>query len=862
MIGQAIAHYQITAKLGEGGMGEVYRAMDTKLDREVALKILPAAFASDFGRMARFEREAKLLASLNHPNIAQVYGVEEHALVMELVEGESPKGPLPFEDAWNIASQIASALEYAHERGIIHRDLKPANVKVTPYGVVKLLDFGLAKALTEQKEPSANAEQSPTLTIGATEVGVILGTAAYMAPEQAKGKSVDKRADIWAFGVVLYELLTGERLFKGEDVADTLAQVLTKEPAFDRVPVKARRLLGRCLQKDPKQRLRDISIAGDLLENGAEASAQAKAHARAARLAWVVAVAGIVTALVMGFLYTRNSTRNTPPPGHVQRFTITVPEHTTNLHSLAISPDGRLLAIAAEVNGKRQLWLRAMDSFQIQPMTGTEDAVYPFWSPDSRNIGFFAHGKLQRIASVGGPVQVLCNALTGFGGSWNRDNIIVFSPRGGIGLQRVSAAGGVPTEVTRPKGLFGFPVFLPDGRRFLYVVFAEEERGVYLGSLDGEANRRVLADVSSVFFAAGRLLFTRENALLSQPFDAASGQTRGEISSIAEGIGSRYGYTPATVSQTGVLAYESDVNINDHQMAWYDRGGKSLGTVGARGVILDPAISPDEKSVLFRRSSPSGSDLWLRDLTRQSEQRFTTDTSFNNMAPFWSPKGDRVVFGSIRGGPVNLYQKVTNGTGKDELLFENGDNKEPTQWSRDGRFIVYQENDPKTGRDIWVLPMDGVTDRKPVPFLRSKFDEFQGQLSPDSHWMAYTSDESGQPEVYVQPFPEGESRTKISTAGGEQPRWRGDGKELFFVNAEGKMMTVSMKVTAGTTPFIEPGTPQALFEARLVRPQYIPLFEYDVTADGKRFLLDTTGGDSAPPPVLNIVVNWDAELKK
>jgi Tol biopolymer transport system component/predicted Ser/Thr protein kinase len=856
MIDQTIAHYRITAKIGEGGMGEVYRATDTKLGREVALKILPEHFAQDANRMARFEREAKVLASLNHPNIAQIYDVEERALVMELVEGASPKGSMSFDDAWRIASQIASALEYAHDKGIVHRDLKPDNIKITPDGVVKLLDFGLAKAFTGQAA-SANPENSPTLTLGATQIGVILGTAAYMSPEQACGKNVDKRADIWAFGVVLYELLTGEGLFKGENVADTLAQVLTKEPTFDHVPVKARRLLRRCLEKDPKKRLRDISFAGDLLESGAEVRAQA----RPARLPWFLAATGIAAALVMGFLYTRNA----PPVGHVQRYTIAVPEHTTLLHSFAISPDGRLLAIAADVSGKRQLWLRALDSFQIQPMPGTEDATYPFWSPDSRNIGFFAHGKLQRITSVGGPVQSLCNAPTGFGGSWNRDNIIVFSPRGGgaVGLQRVSAAGGVPTEVTQAKGIPSFPVFLPDGRRFLYLVVAGLESGVYLGSLDGEPNRRVLADVLSVFFAAGRLLFTRENALLSQPFDAASGQTRGEISSIAARIGFYNGYTPATVSQTGVLVYASGGNGTDNQMAWYDLGGKSLGTVGAPGFILDPAISPDEKSVSFRRNSLGGfGDLWLRDLTRQSEQRFTTETSSFNIAPFWSPKGDRMVFASTRGGTLDLYQKVTNGTGKDELLFANGNNKEPTQWSRDGRFIVYSENDPKTGRDIWVLPMDGVTKGKPVPFLRSDFNEYQGQLSPDSHWMAYTSDESGQREVYVQPFPEGEGRTKISTAGGEQPRWRGDGKELFFVNGDGKMMAVSMKLTAGTKAFIEPGTTHALFEARLARPPRIPLFEYDVTADGKRFLLDTFGGDSASPAVLNVVVNWDADLKQ
>src|SRR5215469_10910215 len=406
MIGQAIAHYQITAKLGQGGMGEVYRAIDIKLGREVALKILPAAFASDSGRMARFEREAKLLASLNHPNIAQIYGVEERALVMELVDGESPKGPLPFEDAWKIASQIASALEYAHEKGIVHRDLKPANVKVTPDGVVKLLDFGLAKALTEQKEPSGNAEQSPTLTIGATEVGVILGTAAYMAPEQAKGKSVDKRADIWAFGVVVYELLTGERLFKGEEVGETLAQVLTKEPDLGRVPADVRRLLAECLQKDPKRRLRDIGDAKRLLmESGTEVPQQSKV--RAMWIPWAVAaVLFALAAVALAFIHFRQ----VPPLKTVQRYTIALPEHTTSLHSFAISPDGRHVAISAIVNGKRQLWLRPLDALEARPMPGTEDATYPFWSPDSRDIGFFAHGKLQRIASVRGPVQVLCSA--------------------------------------------------------------------------------------------------------------------------------------------------------------------------------------------------------------------------------------------------------------------------------------------------------------------------------------------------------------------------------------------------------------------------------------------------------------------
>jgi serine/threonine protein kinase/WD40 repeat protein len=863
MIGETIAHYQVTAKLGEGGMGEVYRAMDMKLHRDVAIKVLPQSFAQDSERMARFNREAQVLASLNHPNIAQIYGVEEHALVMELVEGDSPKGPMPFEEAWKIALQIADALEYAHERGVVHRDLKPANVRVTPDGLVKLLDFGLAKAFSDSTDsPGSDPTNSPTMTLGATAVGVILGTAAYMAPEQAKGKRVDKRADIWSWGVVLYELMTGERLFKGDDTADTLAQVLTKEPDLERVPAKARRLLRRCLEKDSKQRLRDIGEARHFLESETEGQPQTKF--RATRIPW--AVAAVVFALVaaaLAFIHFRE----TPRAKTVLRYTIPAPENTTNLHSFAISPDGRLVAMVAEVNGKRQLWLRALDASQPHLLPGTDDATYPFWSRDSRYIGFFTRGRLKTIAASGGPPQSLCDAR--LGGSWNRDDVIVFNARSGFGsaIQRVSATGGVPADVTVLKGIsgvYGFPVFLPDGRHFLYVVdgVSAEKNGVYLSSLDGKENRRVLADVSSVAFASGRLLFIRENTLMSQFFDPASGQTKGEVSQVAEGVSfTSISYAPVSVSENGVLLYQGGGLAGGNQMAWYDRGGKLVGAIGAATTrVFDPVISPDGKSVVFQRVSASGSDLWLWDLTREAEQRFTTDASFNN-SPVWSPKGDRMVFASSRSGTINLYQKATNGTGKDELLLPSSNNKLPTQWSRDVRFVVYYELDPKTKRDIWVLPMKG-GERKAIPFLHSEFNEYQGQLSPDSHWMAYTSDESGRPEVYVRSFPTGELEKKISLAGGEQPRWRGDGKELFFVGADGKMMAVAVKAQAGAKPTFDARTPQPLFETHLVQPIVNPLFEYDVTADGKRFLLDTVADAGSGTPLLNVVVNWDAGMKK
>jgi len=868
--GTKLGSYEITALIGKGGMGEVYRARDTKLKREVALKVLPEVFARDLGRMIRFQREAEVLASLNHPNIAHIYGVEESALAMELVEGETLAGPLPIETALNYGKQIAEALEYAHDRGVIHRDLKPANVKITPEGVVKLLDFGLAKAAEDPSAP-ADASDSPTLTLGATNIGVILGTAAYMSPEQASGKVADRRSDIWSFGAVLYEMLSGKQAFAGESVSDTLASVLKVDPDWSVLPqdtpASVLKLIRRCLTKDRKRRLQAIGEARIVIEDQlanpqSELEVVTRGEAPAWKLPWILAVAGIAAALIVSFLHFRAQ----PAPDATQRYTIALPENTTSIHSFAISPNGRYVAIAAAVNGKRELWLRPMDAHQAEPMPGTEDATYPFWSPDSRYVGFFGQGKLKKIAAGGGSPQSLCDAGEGLGGSWNRDEVIVFSPGTGAAIQRVSAAGGVPTDVTRGKSsLAAFPVFLPDGRRFLYDSAGPvEQRGVYLSSLDGKQDRRILADRSTVVFAAGHLLFVRENTLMAQPFDVASGQIVGDVFPIAENVSFTTAviYAPVTVSETGVLLYESSGVGRNNQMLWYDRGGKTLETVGTAGPVWEPAIAPDEKSIMFRRTSLASerADLWQRDLARGAEQRFTTDAAVN-LAPVWSPKGDRIAFSSNHeGGMFNLYQKAATGAGEDEKLLAIGHNIFISQWSRDGRFIVFQEQDPKAKFDIWVLPMDDA-ERKPVPFLRSQFNEVLGQLSPDSHWMAYTSDESGQREVYVRPFPGTGGEKRISIGGGEQPRWRGDGKELFFVGGDRKMMAVVVEASAGPKPTLEVEAPRPLFESRLAQTIFSAAFEYDVTADGKRFLLNTiAGGTSAP--LLNVVLNWDAGLKK
>jgi eukaryotic-like serine/threonine-protein kinase len=881
--GTRLGPYEILAPIGAGGMGEVYRARDTKLGRDIALKVLPEAFASDPGRMARFQREAELLASLNHPNIAHIYSVEERALVMELVEGETLSSPLPIDTALNYARQIAEALDYAHEKGVIHRDLKPANIKVTPEDMVKLLDFGLAKAVEDLAPdvaqvgggPADDPSHSPTLTLGVTRVGVIMGTAAYMSPEQAGGKHADRRADIWSFGAVLYEMLAGKKAFEGESVSDTLASVLKVDPDWDALPAATpasiRRLVRRCLTKDRRQRLQAIGEARIIL-NSPTAEESAPVTAPQSWLGMGASIAAGVFLIALGILSFIHF-RQTPPPKILQRYIIAAPENASLLQGFAISPDGRSIAISAIVNGRQQLWLRALDALQAQPMPGTDDAIYPFWSPDSRYIGFFdqRQAKLKKIAVSSGLAQSLCDAPGTLGGSWNRDNVIVFAPGGRI--ERVSAAGGVPADVTRAKGFAVFPAFLPDGRHFLYYVtgVSAEQDGVYLGSLDGKESRRVLADESSVIFAAGRLLFIRENTLMAQPFNTSSGQIVGEVSPVAEGVSltANGSYAPVTASETGMLLYESGGNVagGNSQMGWYDRSGKLLGAIGAPGRVFDPAISPDEKSVVFRRQVSAGvADLWLWDLTRGAEQRFTTDTS-SNIAPFWAPKGDRIMFASTRrDGIFNLYQKAAGGTAREELLLRTGHYKLPSQWSRDGRFIVYSENDPKTKNDIWVLPMDGGADRKPAPFLHSEFNEILGQLSPDGRWMAYTSDKTGHREVYVVSFPAGEGETRISIAGGEQPRWRGDGKEMFFVAADAKMMSVAVKAGlssgAGNKASFEPAAPQPLFEAHLPGPGRMLMFEYDVTTDAKRFLLDSEVPGSASAPPLNVIVNWDAVAKK
>ena len=871
--GIRIGPYEVVALLGAGGMGEVYRATDTNLKRSVAIKVMPAEVIADAERLARFEREAQVLATLNHPHIAQIYGLERAsgitALVMELVDGPTlaeriGQGPLPLDEALPIARQIAEALEAAHERGIVHRDLKPANIKVRDDGAVKVLDFGLAK-LNEPNVSNASTRSfslSPTITSPAlmTGVGVLLGTAAYMSPEQARGKAVDKRADIWAFGCVVYEMLTGTQPFHGSDLTETLASIVKDQPDLSKVPAPVRRLLTRCLEKDPSRRLRDLGDAWDLLEDRAQPPAVAVAPVRT-RWPLALGVGVAAAAVAFGAAWTIAS-RPAAAPSDVQRFTVALPENAGNLHSLAISPDGRYLAIAVDVTGTRGLWLRRLDSFQAQPVPASDGAMFPFWSPDSRFVAFFANGKLKQAAVGGGPPVVICDAPDGRGGSWNRDGVIIFAPAPGLAIQQVASTGGVPVDVTKAPGTLRFPTFLPDGRHFLYLKTQApgDQSGIRLASLDGNEDVRLLPDQSNVSFAAGRLVFVRSSTLIAQPIDPGTGHLAGDAVPIADGVpfANVTNYAPVTISASGVLVYggPGQGSLVIAQLTWFDRQGQRLGTVGVPGRVLDPALSPNGRMVVFGRLSTSGAGLWLRALDREVEQQFATDSSVPNVEPIWSPHGDRIAF---RIG-FDLAEKRADGSGVAQPMVEGSQSKAPTDWSRDGQYVVFTSQDARTLLDVWFLPLNS-SGRKPVPFLQSAANEHWARLSPDSRWIAYASDESGRDEVYVRPFPSGDGQWQISSAGGTEPRWRGDGKELFFIAADGSMIAATVaSETTGTRLVFLPGASQPLFDTRS-RPITAFSWRYDVTPDGKRFLVASPIDSSATPP-LNVVVNWDAELKK
>jgi Tol biopolymer transport system component len=798
-------------------------------------------------------------------------------LVLELVEGVTlaeriQRGPIPVEDALEISKHICEALEAAHEKSVVHRDLKPANVKITADGRVKVLDFGLAKAM-ENTPASGTLSNSPTLTLGATQAGVILGTAAYMSPEQAKGLEVDSRSDTFSFGSVLHEMLTGRPAFQGDTVADVLASVLAREPDFSLLPPnlnpRLKELLQRCLQKNPKRRWQ---AAGDLraeLELVAAAPRAVTVDATKPRSSWrfvlpwsIAALAALALAAV-GYRHFTEEMR-------VLRLSVLFPEKANfNPGCLpAVSPDGRHIAYSVVVDGQQRLWVRDLDASNARLLTGTEGAVYPFWSPDSRWIGFFTlGGRLKKIEAVGGPVTTLADAPQGRGGTWNKDDVILFGPSQGVGLSRVSANGGVPVTVTlvdaeARERYHRTPWFLPDGRHFLYTAVNQlpEKTTIYVADLNAadksKDRRMVVIANSNAAYAQGYLLFARDGTLLAQPFDAGKAQINGEAVHVAEQVDLYGGSSQAefSISQTGVLAYTTGGAGSTLQLAWLDRNGRTLATIGTPGDVNWPRITPDGASVAYTRRDPQGvgPDIWVYDLAHGTDSAFTFGFQGNGY-PTWSPDSSYLAFLVTRGsaGAPSIIKRSISGSSEEKV--DEGP-KRPAEWSRDGRYIIEATfpSFPKTGSDVWVLPLFG--DKKAYPYVNTEFAETYPRLSPKGQWLAYVNNESKRDEVYVGTFPKPGGKWQISLNGGSFPTWSRDGRELYFIAADGKMMAVEIK----GGPKFDRGAPKALFDTLgLGTGDY---GAYDVSKDG-RFLMSLSANQSAAVP-MTVVVNWPAALKK
>jgi serine/threonine protein kinase len=851
-----------------------YRARDTQLNRDVAIKILPELFSADADRVARFQREAQLLASLNHPNIAHIYGLERagdaRALVLELVDGPTladriVQGPIPIDEALPIARQIAEALEAAHEQGIIHRDLKPANVKLTLDGKVKVFDFGLAKML-ERASTGSSLSMSPTLSVGATYAGVILGTAAYMSPEQARGKPVDRRTDIWAFGCVLFEMLTGKQTFEtGETVSDAIAAILTKDPGWrllpKDLPPNIDALLHRCLQKDPQKRLPHIGVARLELDDLAAEAHLPRASARDSRrtrerVAWVAALvcaAGVPAALM--FAISRSRQLAERPEPLEMRVDINTPV-TSEPMSFAISPDGRRLVFVASGDGQARLWVRSLDSLTATPLSRTEGATYPFWSPDGRTVGFFADAKLKRVDVEGGRAQTLVPSIgVPRGAAWGPGDVILFSSGTSSPLFRISASGG-PTAVAtaalapRESGQ-SFPRFLPDGRRFVFFTGTEAMRGIYLGSLDSRTIKRLgAADAAAAYVSPGWLAFVRHGALVAQQIDLSREELVGEPVTIAGQIGFDTNSSAAAFSVSAAGTVYRVVGFSRRQLAWFDRSGKPLGVLGPPDDtgLIGATLSPDGRRAAVHRTVDGNTDVWVSDANRMT--RFTFDAS-NDQYPVWSPDGKWIAFDSNRSGVRNLYRKLSNGAGAEERLLQSTDAVAANSFSPDGRFLAFTKFTAGGTADLGVLPLEG--ERKPIPFITSDFDERGAQFSPDGRWIAYQSNESGRYDIFVRPFPGPGGQWQVSTLGGIQVRWRRDGKELYYIAPDGGLMAVPIAVNGAT---LEPGPSVRLFQTRIWGggTNANQRQQYDVAPDG-RFLINVTTEDERTSPI-TLLLNW------
>jgi len=882
--------YEILAAAGSGGMGEVYRAMDTRLDRIVAVKVLLEAVLRDPARRQRLEREARAVSSLSHPNICTLHDVGHQDgvdyLVMEFLEGETlaerlAKGPLPPDQTLRHAVEIAGALDAAHRQGVVHRDLKPGNIMLTRTGA-KLLDFGLARADPEAAPGISGLSASPTHTRPLTAEGTLVGTVQYMAPEQLEGKPADARSDLFAFGAVLYEMATGRKAFQGKSQASLIAAILASEPPplatlQPLAPPALERVVRGCLVKDPEERWQS---AHDLMlelkwiaEAGPQAGAPGSglARHRIRERAWIASA--LVLAAATLFLVLARS-RGGATGDRAIRSSILPPEKSAFLFGgissgpVAVSPDGRLLAFVARTpEGRELLWVRPLDSLSARPLEGTEGASFPFWSPDSRSIGFFADSKLKKIEAQGGPPLTICDTSIARGGSWNQEGTIIFAPDIGDSIYRVSASGGEPVPVTlldetRNQFNHRWPFFLPDGRHFLFFARCSsgESTGTYVASLDSREQKFIMPGQSNAVYAPpGYLLFVRERTLMAQPFDSRRLEITGDAVPVADPVVVNGSVQRAivSVSTSGILAYQGGVLTGGYHLQWFDRSGKPIGAIGEQTLYLFPRLSPDGQRIVVQINDPRtyNADLWIFDVARGVKTRLTFEPSIES-SPVWSPEGTRIAFASNRKGRFHMFAKASSGVGAEETLVDEPDaDTRPLSWSRDGRYIAYMRRKVKgpTRGDIWILPLFG--DRKPFPFMQSEFEEAAADFSPDGRFIAYGSNESGRNEVYVAPFPGGGGKWQVSTAGGTAPRWRGDGLELFYLAPDNRLMSAEIR-PKGTR--VEIGTVRPLFQSYSGQPGG---GVYDPSADGKRFLFIAENELSGSEPI-TLVVNWTADLRR
>ena len=895
--GTKLGPYEIQSPLGAGGMGEVYRAKDTRLERTVAIKILPADLSSSAELNARFEREARAVSALNHSHICHLYDIGSQDgiayLVMEYLEGETladrlRKGSLPMKQMLEYAVQVTDALATAHRAGILHRDLKPGNVMLTAAGA-KLMDFGLAKPVTALGTTGAAAvsgmtPSTPTMTIAAlsspakalTQRGTVVGTFQYMAPEVLQGAEADARSDIFSLGCMLYEMATGRPAFEGKSQLSVLTGILERDPdpvsqVQPTSPAALDHVVKTCLEKNPDERFQTAHDVKVQLKWITECGAQvrvAPAH-KFSRLSWLALGAALAIPLVS--IATYLSLRSQPAP--VVRSSILPPAETSFLTMVpasgppVLSPDGTRLAFTAlDDKGKILLYVRALSSLRAQPLAGTEEAMYPFWAPDNRQIGFFVPGKLMKIDANGGPPQTLCDASAGRGGAWSKQGVIVFNPQANSPLLQVSASGGVPKpasklDVSRKENSHRWPQFLPDGKHFLYWARSgggAQDHTLYVGQLDSLQAKEISKGITMAAYASGYLLFLRDRTLMAQPFDASRLEIRGDSVPIAEQVTMNLGTGRAvfSVSENGTLVYESGEASGGWTLLWFTRDGKSAGAVAEQDRYFYPRLSPEGNRLavtIFNGTSGTG-DVWIFDLKRSSKTRLTFGPAIQH-SPIWTPDGNTVFYSSNSKGGNHIYAKAADGSGSERTILESSDATEvPVSFSPDGHYLAYQRRTgSQTNNEVWVLPLIG--ERKPSPVVQSSFDDSSPAVSPDGKWMAYQGNESGRTEVYITAFPEGGAKWQASTNGGEEARWRKDGKELFFLDATDKIVAVDVN-SAGKA--VQLGVPHTLFQAGGTQRQLGP---YDVTADGKKFLINGGIVKQGSEP-LTLVLNWPSELKK